>query len=174
MSISQYSNKAILPEELVDCVKISVTSVFEKSFGDIPSFQKDDEETPKIGDGIVGIISYTGDITWIMMMSFPKDCATSLFARFAGFELDYDSPDMGDVVGEMANILAGNIVGCLQERGVKCAMSLPTLVRGYNVEPMSPRDLPSKKLIVTMPEGIVIVKVVGAKPGMSYGQAPGA
>ena len=125
----------------------------------------------KIGDGIVGIISYTGDITWIMMMSFPKDCTASLFARFAGFELDYDSPDMGDVVGEMANILAGNIVGCLQEKGIKCAMSLPTLVRGYNVEPMPPRDLPSKKLIVTMPEGIVIVNVVGAKPGMFYGQS---
>jgi len=174
MSISKYSNEAVLPEELVDCVKASVASVFQKSFGDNPSFQKEDEGTQILGEGIVGIISYTGDITWIMMMSFPKDCAKGLFARFAGFELDYDSPDMGDVVGEMANILAGNIVACLRERDVKCAMSLPTLIRGYNVEPMPPRDLPSKKLIVAMPDGVVIVKVVGGKPGMSYGQAPGA
>ncbi len=174
MTIPKYSNKAVLPEELVDCVKFSITSVFQKSFQNSPTFQKEDTQTQEIGDGIVGIISYTGDITWIMMMSFPKDCATRLFARFAGFELDYDSPDMGDVVGEMANILAGNIVGCLQERGIKCAMSLPTLIRGFNVEPMSPRDLPSRKLVVTMPEGFVIVKVVGGKPGVSYGQVPGS
>jgi chemotaxis protein CheX len=174
MSIFQYSNEAVIPEELVTCVKDSVSSVFHKSFGDVPSFQVDDEETQKIGNGIVGIISFTGEITWLMMMGFPKDCATGLFARFAGFELDYDSPDMGDVVGEMSNILAGNIVGHLRESGVKCAMSLPTLIKGHNVEPLLPRDFPSKKLIVTMPDGIIVVKVVGAKPGMSYGQAPGA
>ena len=174
MAISKYSKEAVLPEELMDCVKVSVASVFEKSFGNAPLFQKDDVQTHKLGEGIVGIISYTGDITWIMMMSFPRDCAISLFARFAGFELDYDSPDMGDVVGEMANILAGNIIGNLQEKGIRCAMSLPTLIRGYNVEPMPPRDLPSRKLTVTMPDGMVIVKVVGGKPGVSYGQAPGA
>jgi chemotaxis protein CheX len=173
MSIFQFSDATVVPEELVACIKASVSSVFQKSFGDSPSFQSDDE-SQKIGDGIVGIISFTGDITWIMMMGFPKDCAKGLFPRFAGFELDYDSPDMGDVVGEMANILAGNIVGRLQESGVKCAISLPTLVKGRNVEPLLPRHFPSRKLIVTMPEGIVIVKVVGAKPGKSYGQAPGA
>lgn len=173
MSISKYTNEAVLPEELVDCVKVSVSSVFQKSFGNTPAFQSDDDEAQKIGDGIVGIISYTGDITWLMMMGFPKDCAVGLFAKFAGFELDYDSPDMGDVVGEMANILAGNVIAGLQENNIKCAMSLPTLIKGYNVEPLLPRDFPSKKLAVTMPEGTVIVKVVGAKPGMSYGQAPG-
>ena len=174
MSISKSTNEAVLPDELIDCVQVSITSVFQKSFGSIPSFQGDDQETRNLGEGIIGIISYTGDITWIMMMSFPKDCAIGLFARFAGFEVDYDSPDMGDVVGEMANILAGNVVGSLQERSIKCAMSLPTLIRGYNVEPMPPRGLPSKKLVVEMPEGMVIVKVVGAKPGTSYGPTPGA
>lgn len=173
MSIFKYSNEAVIPEELIACVKVSVSSVFHKSFGDLPTFQSDDEETQKIGDGIVGIISFTGDITWLMMMGFPKNCAAGLFARFAGFELDYDSPDMGDVVGEMSNILAGNIVGQLRESDVKCAMSLPTLIKGTNVEPLLPRDFPSKKLVVTMPEGITIVKVVGARPGKSYGQIPG-
>ena len=174
MSMFKYTNEAVIPEELVACVKASVSSVFQKSFGDLPTFQSDEDETKKIGDGIVGIISFTGDMTWLMMMGFPKTSAAGLFGRFAGFELEYDSPDMGDVVGEMSNILAGNIVGQLGENGVKCAMSLPTLIKGHNVEPLLPRDFPSKKLIVTMPEGITIVKVVGAKLGMIYGQVPGA
>ena len=108
-----------------------------------------------------------------MMLGFPKDCATGLVAKFTGFELDYESPDMGDVVGEMANVLAGDVVSRLRDGCVKVAMSLPTIIKGADVEPLLPRGLPSKKLIFTVPEGVVMVKIVGAKPGTSYGQVPG-
>lgn len=174
MATFQFTNEAAIPEELASCVKVSVSSVFHKTFGYFPSFQDDDEETQKIGDGVVGIISFVGDITWIMMLGFPKDCATGLVAKFTGFELDYDSPDMGDVVGEMANILAGDVVARLRDGCVKVAMSLPTIIKGSNVEPLLPRGFPSKKLIFTVPEGMVVIKIVGAKPGRSYGQAPGS
>jgi CheY-specific phosphatase CheX len=173
MATFEFTNETAIPEELASCVKVSVSSVFHKSFGYFPSFQDDDEETQKIGEGVVGIISYFGDITWLMMLGFPKDCATGLVAKFTGFELDYESPDMGDVVGEMANVLAGDVVSRLRDGCVKVAMSLPTIIKGADVEPMLPRGLPSKKLIFTVPEGIVMVKIVGAKPGNSYGQLPG-
>ncbi len=173
MSTFQFTSDASIPEELASCVKVSVSSVFHKSFGYFPSFQDDDEETHKIGDGVVGIISYVGDVTWLMMMGFPKDCAMGLVTKFTGFELDYDSPDMGDVIGEMANVLAGDIVARLREGSVKVALSLPTIIKGSNVEPLLPRGFPSKKLIFTVPEGIVMIKIVGAKAGMSYGQQPG-
>ena len=174
MATFEFTNEAAIPEELASCVKVSVSSVFHKSFGYFPSFQDDDEETQKVGEGVVGIISYFGDITWLMMLGFPKDCATGLVAKFTGFELDYDSPDMGDVVGEMANVLAGDVVSRLRDGCVKVAMSLPTIITGSDVEPLLPRGFPSKKLIFTVPEGIVMVKIVGAKPGTSYGRAPGS
>ena len=173
MTTFQFTNETAVPEELASCVKVSISSVFHKAFGYFPSFQDDDEEVQKIGDGVVGIISYVGDITWLMMMGFPKDCAIGLVNKFTGFELDYDSPDMGDVVGEMANVLAGDIVARLREGCIKVTMSLPTIIKGSNVEPLLPRGFPSKKLIFTIPEGVVMIKIVGAKPGMSYGQAPG-
>ncbi len=173
MSTFQFTSDAAIPEELASCVKVSVSSVFHKSFGYFPTFQDDDDESHKIGDGVVGIISYVGDVTWLMMMGFPKDCAIGLVEKFTGFELDYDSPDMGDVIGEMANVLAGDIVARLRDASVKVALSLPTIIKGSNVEPLLPRGFPSKKLIFTVPEGIVMIKIVGSKPGMSYGQAPG-
>jgi len=75
MATFQFTNETAVPEELASCVKVSVSSVFHKAFGYFPSFQDDDDEIQKIGDGIVGIISYIGDITWLMMMGFPKKCA---------------------------------------------------------------------------------------------------
>ena len=53
----QFTTKTTVPEELASCVKVSVSSVFHKAFGYFPSFQDDDEETHKIGDGVVGIVS---------------------------------------------------------------------------------------------------------------------
>lgn len=173
MAIFQFTDKAVITEELVSCVKVSVSSVFHKTFGYLPSFQDDDEETQKVGDGVVGIISYFGDITWLMMLGFQKDCANGLVAKFAGFELDYDSPDMGDVVGEMSNILAGDVISRLGDGGVKVAMSLPIVIKGTNVEPLLPGGFPSRKLVFTVPEGVVMVKIVGAKSGMPYGRVPG-
>ena len=173
MTTFQYTDSEAVPEELASCVKVSVSSVFHKSFGYFPSFQDDDEEKVKIGDGVVGIISYVGDISWLMLMGFPKECAKGLVAKFTGFELDYDSPDMGDVVGEMANVLAGDIVARLRDGSVKVSMSLPTVIKGHDVEPLLPSGLPCKKMIFTIPEGIVVIKVVGARPGVNMGQTPG-
>ena len=65
-------------------------------------------------------------------------------AKFTGFELDYDSPDMGDVVGEMVNVLAGDIVSRLRDGCIKVAMSLPTIIKETDVEPLLPRGFPSK------------------------------
>ncbi|MCH8207859.1 MAG: chemotaxis protein CheX, partial [Nitrospinae bacterium] len=168
MTTFQFTNETAVPEELASCVKVSISSVFHKAFGYFPTFQDDDDEIQKIGDGVVGIISYVGDITWLMMMGFPKDCAIGLVNKFTGFELDYDSPDMGDVVGEMANVLAGDIVARLREGCIKVTMSLPTIIKGSNVEPLLPRGFPSKKLIFTIPEVVVMINIVGAKPCMSY------
>ncbi|MDH3256881.1 MAG: chemotaxis protein CheX [Nitrospinota bacterium] len=174
MPVFEFTNEAAIPEELASYVKVSVSSVFHKSFGYFPSFQDDTEETQKVEDGVVGIISFFGDITWIMMLGFPKECAIGLVAKFTGFELDYESPDMGDVVGEMANVLAGDVVARLRDGSVKVAMSLPTIIKGSNVEPLLPSGFPSKKLIFNVPEGVVMVKIVGSKSGTSYGPIPGA
>jgi len=173
MATFQYTESEAIPEELASCVKVSVSSVFHKSFGYFPSFMDDDEEKQRIGDGVVGIISFVGDINWIMLMGFPRECAKGLVAKFTGFELDYESPDMGDVVGEMANVLAGDIVARLRDGSVKVSMSLPTVIKGQDVEPLMPSGMPSKKMVFTIPEGMVMVKIMGAKKGTRFGRAPG-
>ena len=44
------------------------------------------------------------------MLGLPRQTASNLVLAFAGCEIDFDSPDMGDAVGELANILAGDFV----------------------------------------------------------------
>ncbi|MCY7345118.1 MAG: hypothetical protein LH614_02775 [Pyrinomonadaceae bacterium] len=44
--------------------------------------------------------------------------AVDLAYKFASFEIEYESPDMGDVVGEIVNVLAGIICGEFGNQGI--------------------------------------------------------
>lgn len=164
-----------MPEQLANCCKDSVVGIFNSIFGAEPILHENGE-SEKVGDGVVGIISFMGDVTWLLMLVLPRTSAQSIAYKFTNFEVPYDSPDMGDVVGELSNVLAGDIVARLSSQGIKVAMSLPTIMRGHDVEPLLPRGLPSTKMrysIPAIPDGTIYLKIAGAKPGQTVGRRPG-
>ncbi len=126
-----------MPSVLTDVSRDSIISIFNTIFGSEPKFDNEDNEEG-LGDGVVGIISF-----------------------------------MGDVVGELANVLAGDIVARMSKEDFKVTMSLPTIMRGNDVEPVLPRGLPLEKLHFTMQEGNFMLKVAGAKSGAQIGRKPG-
>src|SRR5207244_10134077 len=111
-------------------------------------------------DGVVGIISFMGGLSWSLMLGLPRETATALALAFAGFEIPFDSADMGDVVGELANVLAGGVSARLDTAGVAAQMSLPTVARGSDVELLLPGGLPSQRLPFASARGQFWVKVV--------------
>lgn len=158
-----------IPEELTTCVHDSVIHCFGTMFGEAPV--PVEEERSSVGEGVLGIISFVGDITWLLMVTLPKKSAESLALKFAGFELAYDSPEMGDVVGEVANVIAGDIVARLGKDEIKVAMSLPTIMKGHDVEPLLPRGIPTHLMLFKIQDDEIFVKVAGAKEGV--GKKPG-
>ncbi len=161
-----------MPAIITNCVKDSVSSIFGTIIGATPEFDGDDESR-NVGDGVVGIISFVGDVSWLLMLALPKQSACNIASGFCGFEIDYDSPDMGDVVGELANVLAGDIVARLAQEELKVAMSLPTIMRGKDVEPLLPRGLPHKKMHYTMEQGEFMIKLAVAGQDDGIGRKPG-
>lgn len=85
----------------------------------------------------------------------------------------YNSPDMGDVVGELTNCLAGDIVARLAKDEIKVGMSLPIIMRGHDVEPLLPRGLPSEKMHFTVLDSEFMLKLAISKPGDAVGRKPG-
>ena len=80
--------------------------------------------------------------------------------QFAGFEIPFDSPDMGDAVGELANIFAGEVKGQLDSRGVRCDISLPTVLRGGQLEVLKYHQLPGGRWNSQTPAGNLWAGVV--------------
>jgi CheY-specific phosphatase CheX len=156
------SSHGQVPETLTESIKQATLTTFAMICGEEPSYEGNGDPRSKC-DGLVGIISFTGDVPWSLMLGLPRETAMALALKFTGMEIDDDSPDMGDIVGELANILAGEATAQLDARGITVQMSVPTAARGSDLEMLLPGGLPSVRMNFSAPEGDFWVKVVTAK-----------
>ena len=85
------------------------------------------------GGVIIGIISLVGDIEWSVFFGMPRDTAVATACKFAGFEIPFESDDMGDAIGELTNMLAGQVKLNLDQKGVSADISLPSVIRAENM-----------------------------------------
>ena len=109
---------------------------------------------------VVGVISLVGDVQWSVSIGLPEGTASALAERFAGFAIPFESEEMGDAVGEMANIIAGTTKAKLDERGLKAEISLPNVVRGERMRVLNFRTLPAERRRFTCECGEFWVEVV--------------
>ncbi|MGH2356147.1 MAG: chemotaxis protein CheX, partial [Chloroflexota bacterium] len=118
------AGEAHLPRPLVDAARQATTATFGAIHGVAPTYLGEGQEgTPC--DGVIGIISFVGDHLWSVMLGVPRQSAPGFALSFAGLEVEFDSADMGDVVGELTNVLAGDISARLDAVGIRAEMSLP-------------------------------------------------
>jgi chemotaxis protein CheX len=102
---------------------------------------------------ILSVISIIGDVEWSLFMGLPKTTATAVAAKFAGFDIPFDSPDMGDAIGELTNILAGQTKAMLDRRGVKAEIGLPSVMRADNLQVIAGKNTVTAKICFDSPLG---------------------
>ncbi len=83
---------------------------------------------------VVGLISLVGESPLSLLISLPQETAVAVSEKFAGFKFEFDSEDMNDLVGELANIVAGDAKSRLLKMGIETKLSLPTVVSGRDVK----------------------------------------
>jgi chemotaxis protein CheX len=118
-------------------------------------------------DGVCGIIPIAGDLVCSFVLRLPRQTATQLVATFTGCDIEYDSPDMGDAVGELANILAGDFIARLDAAGVSASLSIPMVARGHDIELLLPSECRAFRIAFTAPAGPFWAKLATVNPGRS-------
>ena len=134
-----------------NCVFRAVNNVFNSTCGLTPTLLENQPEQQEAL--ILGIISLVGDVEWSLFLGLPKATAVAVAAKFAGFEIPFDSSDMGDAVGELTNIFAGQVKALLDECGVKANISLPSVIRADNLRMLIQRDAATKRTCFDSPLG---------------------
>jgi CheY-specific phosphatase CheX len=163
---------AVIPAGIVESVTKAIETTFATICGAKPTVAVCSGEKPACS-GVVGIISFLGDQSFTIGLMLPEDAAVRLAQQFAGFEIPFDGPDMGDVIGELANVVAGDVVANLDRFRIKSQMSLPMVARGHDVELITPTSKPEVRLECKCPQGRFWCKIVTAKPGSALGRRPG-
>jgi CheY-specific phosphatase CheX len=93
-----------------------------------------------LGDGVFGIISLNGESNGSFMIGFPKTTAQRVVNSLFGLEAELEPSDVRDGIGEIANILAGDVVARLEDRGFRSSMSLPTIATGKDISLGQPHE----------------------------------
>lgn len=150
-----------LDQILIEHVKQSTLSTIGMITGEDPCYI-DNGYTKVPFNGIIGIISLVGGISWSLMFNFPRTTAVTFTPKFAGFEIPYDSPDMSDVIGEFANVVAGDISARFDAVGVKADLSLPAVARGTDVDISHSSGVQSLILYFTSSDGDFWIEIASS------------
>jgi len=148
--------------EYKDCVRDATVESFSMLCGMEITLEGVGTERSASESSIVAVISILGDVEWSVIVNLPKESADAIAPKFAGFEIPFDSEDMGDAVGELCNIVAGAVKAKLDGLGKRAEISLPSVMRGSSVQVLSYKGLPIAIFNFASECGSFAIEVVGS------------
>jgi chemotaxis protein CheX len=88
-------------------------------------------------DSISGVIGLAGTHKGVLAIHIPQKVAMAITGTFLGMEVEELNEDVEDAVGELANMLGGNVKSILSANGRDIDLSLPSTIIGqrYDFQP---------------------------------------
>lgn len=83
-----------------------------------------------IQSNITSMIGLGGGIRGLLAVHCPAQVALSITSQFLGMEVEELDDDVKDAIGEIANMVAGNLKISFADAGVKIELAIPTSVIG--------------------------------------------
>jgi chemotaxis protein CheX len=94
-------------------------------------------EIVPLTESISGVIGLAGTHKGVLAIHIPNKVAMAITSSFLGMDVDEINEDVKDAVGELANMLGGDIKSILSDNGRDIALSLPSTITGqqYDFQP---------------------------------------
>ena len=80
------------------------------------------------------IMGFAGEITASLISHFDENLANQATAKMLGLDEDPSHTDIRDAVGEITNMIAGQVQISLADTGKKSNISLPIVIAGKNFQ----------------------------------------
>ena len=107
---------------------------------------------------VAGSVGFIGRLTGVVYLYAGESFARKMTSRMLHLpETEIQGNEMvNDVLGEVSNMVVGNIKSRLCDRGMECALTIPSIVRGkhFSIEPVSSTE---RKVISFRCEGSQLV-----------------
>ncbi len=110
-------------------------------------------------DSITGMVGLAGTHKGLLAVHLPNAVATAITGNFLGIEVDEINEDVEDAIGEIANMLGGNLKSILSDKGKDIQLSLPSTISGKEYNFASQADVDTLILEFQAPDGVFYVEV---------------
>jgi chemotaxis protein CheX len=120
------------------------------------------EPMQKLGplkQSITGMVGLAGTHKGVLAVHFPKKVALEVTSSFLGMDVSEVNEDVQDAIGEIANMLGGNLKTILSDRGRDIQLSLPSTISGDEYAFSSQADGDQVILPFQTPAGAFFVEV---------------
>ena len=110
-------------------------------------------------ESITGMIGLAGTHKGVLAVHFPKQVALNVTSSFLGMEVEEINVDVQDAIGEIANMLGGNLKTILSGQGKDIQLSLPSTIYGDEYTFTSQVDTDQVILSFQAPLGVFYVEI---------------
>lgn len=84
----------------------------------------------EVASNITAMLGLGGDIRGMLAVHCPAAVAMAITGGFLGMDVDSLDEDVKDAIGEIANMVAGNLKNAFAGYGIKLELAIPTSVVG--------------------------------------------
>jgi len=126
---------------------------------DISSVGEPMERTKIFKKSITGMVGLAGTHKGVLAVHFPNEVALAVTSNFLGMDVEEVNEDVQDAIGEIANMLGGNLKTILSDRGRDIQLSLPSTIFGDEYTFSSQAESDRATLPFHSPSGIFLVEV---------------
>lgn len=112
---------------------------------------------------ITGVIRVTGKLTGTVSVSFSEPGILSIVSSMFGEPLDELNDEIKDAVGEIANMISGQVTNTIAQQGLDCKVRLDTVISGDNHQIPHVGDYPAIALPFETPSGEFTIEVCFAQ-----------
>jgi len=107
---------------------------------------------------ITGMVGLAGTHKGVIAVHLPEQVALAVTTSFLGMEVEEMNADVHDAIGEIANMLGGNLKTILSDLGKDIQLSLPSTISG-DFSFSSQADVDQVIIPFQTPAGIFYVEV---------------
>ena len=125
--------------DLENILKAATATVFSTMLNTTPEFGPFESDCTTGEEQVAGTVGFTGSLDGIIHFCSGASFARHLTCRVLSMsESEIEGNEMvNDVIGELTNMLAGQIKIKMQKAGTHCLLTVPSVMRGGNVKSVS-------------------------------------
>ncbi|THB72598.1 MAG: chemotaxis protein CheX [Desulfobulbaceae bacterium] len=118
-----------------------------------------DQEPRLHSNSISGVIGLAGKVKGVLAIHMPESIAFKITGSFLGIDVDSMNEDVEDAIGEIANMLGGNLKTILSDSGKDIDLSLPTTISGKEYDFQSLKNAEREVIIFDTDGGGFIIEI---------------